>query len=239
MRAVAYVTAALLDRAGHSPDKQQRVASQQRVDLMTPIAKAWCTEVAQEVTTLGVQVHGGMGFIEDTGSAQHFRDGRITTIYEGTTGIQAGDLVGRKILRDEGQGMRSLLDDIRAFEESMPDGDDRLVVLRRELNSGREALSEVTDWLLASAKTDEDAAGSASVNLLMLMGTVIGGWQMARAATLATEKLDSGAADSSFYETKLTTSRFYAEHIMPRVRAYRDAVVAGSENIMALSEQQF
>jgi alkylation response protein AidB-like acyl-CoA dehydrogenase len=239
MRAVAYVTAALLDKSGHSPDKQQRQASQQRVDLMTPIAKAWCTEVAQEVTTLGVQVHGGMGFIEDTGSAQHYRDGRITTIYEGTTGIQAGDLVGRKILRDEGQGMRSLLDDIRAFEDSMPDGDDRLAVLRRELKSGREALGEVTDWLLESAKTDENAAGSVSVNLLMLMGTVIGGWQMARAATLATGKLDSGAADSSFYETKLTTARFYAEQIMPRVRAYRDAVTAGSENIMALSEQQF
>jgi acyl-CoA dehydrogenase len=239
MRAVAYVTAMLLDQAGHSPDKQQREASQQRVDLMTPIAKAWCTEVAQEVTTLGVQVHGGMGFIEDTGSAQHYRDGRITTIYEGTTGIQAGDLVGRKILRDKGQGMHSLLDDIRAFEESMPDDDDRLAVLRRELKSGREALAEVTDWLLESAKTDVDAAGSVSVNLLMLMGTVIGGWQMARAAVLAIEKLDGGAADSSFYETKLTTARFYAEQIMPRVRAYRDAVVAGSENIMSLSEQQF
>lgn len=239
MRAVAYITGALLDRAAHAPADEDRQLSQQRVDLLTPIAKAWCTEIAQEVTTLGLQVHGGMGYIEDTGSAQHFRDGRITTIYEGTTGIQASDLVGRKILRDEGQAMRSLLNDIRAFEETLPADDERLAVLRRELTSGREALAEVTDWILARAPTDDNVAGSVSVNLLMLMGTVIAGWHMARAAVASIEKLESGTADNSFYESKLVTARFYAEQVMPRVRAYRDAVIAGSENIMALGEHQF
>jgi alkylation response protein AidB-like acyl-CoA dehydrogenase len=239
MRAVAYITGALLDRAAHAPADEDRQLSQQRVDLLTPIAKAWCTEIAQEVTTLGLQVHGGMGYIEDTGSAQHFRDGRITTIYEGTTGIQASDLVGRKILRDEGQAMRSLLNDIRAFEETLPADDERLAVLRRELTRGREALAEVTDWILARAPTDDNVAGSVSVNLLMLMGTVIAGWHMARAAVASIEKLESGTADNSFYESKLVTARFYAEQVMPRVRAYRDAVIAGSENIMALGEHQF
>jgi alkylation response protein AidB-like acyl-CoA dehydrogenase len=239
MRAVAYITGALLDRAAHAPADEDRQLSQQRVDLLTPIAKAWCTEIAQEVTTLGLQVHGGMGYIEDTGSAQHFRDGRITTIYEGTTGIQASDLVGRKILGDEGQAMRSLLNDIRAFEETLPADDERLAVLRRELTRGREALAEVTDWILARAPTDDNVAGSVSVNLLMLMGTVIAGWHMARAAVASIEKLESGTADNSFYESKLVTARFYAEQVMPRVRAYRDAVIAGSENIMALGEHQF
>jgi len=239
MRAVAYITGAYLDRAAHALDKEDRNSSQQRVDLLTPIAKAWCTEVAQEVTTLGLQVHGGMGYIEDTGSAQHFRDGRITTIYEGTTGIQASDLVGRKILRDEGQAMRSLLADIQIFEETMSTSDDRLAALHRELKSGREALAEVTDWILAAAPDDSNAAGSVSVNLLMLMGTVIAGWHMARAAVAAIEKLESATSDSSFYEAKLVTTRFYAEQVMPRVRAYRDAVVSGSENTMALKEHQF
>ncbi|MGI9265071.1 MAG: acyl-CoA dehydrogenase [Gammaproteobacteria bacterium] len=239
MRSVAYITGAFLDRAGHAPEEGDRQLSQQRVDLLTPIAKAWCTEVAQEVTTLGLQVHGGMGYIEDTGSAQHFRDGRITTIYEGTTGIQASDLVGRKILRDEGQAMRSLLGDIRAFEKTMPTDDERLAILRRELTSGREALADVTDWILTNAPSDRNAAGSVSVNLLMLMGTVIAGWHMARAAISAIKKLDGGTTEGSFYETKLVTARFYAEQVMPRIRAYRDAVVSGSESTMALEEHQF
>jgi alkylation response protein AidB-like acyl-CoA dehydrogenase len=238
MRAVAYVTGALLDRAAGALDEAERADCKVRVDLMTPIAKAWCTEVAQEVTTLGLQVHGGMGYIEETGCAQHFRDGRITTIYEGTTGIQAGDLVGRKTIRDGGDAMRALLEDIAAFEGSMPE-DDRLQVVKATLTAGRMALSDATEWLLEAAGSDDSAAGSVSVNYLMLMGTVVGGWQMARAAVAAVSRLDAGAADREFYATKLITSRFYAEHVMPRTAAYRDSVMAGSETIMALSEQSF
>jgi len=239
MRAVAYMTAAALDHSHHAPDTDERASFQTRVDLLTPVVKAWSTEVAQEVTTLGVQVHGGMGYVEETGCAQYFRDGRIITIYEGTTGIQANDLVGRKIIRDSGQGMRDLLADFEAVESQLDAAGEVCVSVKVALAEGRVALARATDWLLETFKNDVHAPGSAAVNLLMLMGTVVGGWQLARAALVANDKLKTNDGDAKFYQSKLTTARFYAEHVMPRSSGYLAAVLAGSESIMALDDEYF
>ncbi len=239
MRAVAYLTAAALDQSHSAPDAAERARFQTRVDLLTPVVKAWSTEVAQEVTTLGVQVHGGMGYIEETGAAQFFRDGRIITIYEGTTGIQANDLVGRKIVRDGGQAMRDLLTDIETVESALDGAGEACAGIKGALSEGRAALARATDWLLETHPNDVHAAGSAAVNLLMLMGTVVGGWQMARAALAAHAKLESNEGDAKFYQSKLITARFYAEHVLPRSGSYLAAVLAGSESIMALDDEYF
>ncbi len=239
MRAVAYLTAAALDHSHHAPDADERAGFLTRVDLLTPVVKAWSTEVAQEVTTLGVQVHGGMGYVEETGCAQYFRDGRIITIYEGTTGIQANDLVGRKIIRDGGQGMRGLLADIEAFESQLDAAGEVCVAIKAALIEGRVALARGSDWLLQTYANDMYAPGAVAVNLLMLMGTVVGGWQMGRAALVAHDKLQRNEGDATFYQSKLTTARFYAEHVMPRAAAYLAAVLAGSESIMALDDEYF
>jgi alkylation response protein AidB-like acyl-CoA dehydrogenase len=239
MRAVAYVTAAIFDHAHYTEDGEAQARYQARLDLLTPVAKAWCTEVAQEVTTLGVQIHGGMGYVEDTGCAQHFRDGRIITIYEGTTGIQANDLVGRKILRDGGQAMRLLLEEIEQFESQLAAAGSSLKLFVDTLAEGREAMSGATEWILEHAQHDIHAAGAVAVNLLMLMGTVVGGWQLARGAYVAQEKLDAGSHDVGFYRAKLATARFYAEQVMPRVRTYLAVVLSGSDAVMALDEAQF
>lgn len=234
MRCLAYITAAALDRSHRSEGTEQRAANQALLDLLTPVVKGWCTEVAQEVTTLGVQIHGGMGFIEETGVSQHFRDARITTIYEGTTGIQAADLVGRKILRDGGATMRSLLQNLDDFATQVEADNQRLGRVARELKQAGRKLAEATNWMIEQAVSNPDLPGSVSVNFLMLTGTVLGGWQMARAAVIAQQRLDAGHSDSRFYQSKMVFAHFYAEQIMPRTKAYLDAVLAGTENIMEL-----
>ena len=233
MRALAYVTAAMLDFMRRAP---QRAAHSERFALLTPIVKAWCTELAQEITSLGVQVHGGMGYIEETGAAQHFRDARITSIYEGTNGIQAQDLVGRKIIRDNGRAIRELLSEIRQTIAELSATDANQAVIRRALDDATDKLAQTTDWLLQNHQDDPDAAGSAAVNFLMLAGYVCGGWQMARAAMIAAQKSSS---DADFYHGKIVTARFYAEHYLPRSNGHFSAVCAGSNSIMALDSELF
>ena len=219
-------------------DKEERATAGARAALLTPIIKGWLTEVAQELTCLGVQVHGGMGFVEETGAAQHMRDARILTIYEGTTGIQANDLVGRKILFDEGKAMREWIEEMRSLDAELAGSDD-LTPLRDALSKGLDDLAAAVKWLLDNAPGDQNAPGAASVNLLMLAGTVAGGWQMARASLAAKQRLADGDPDSAFYEGKLMTALFYATHILPRSSSYCQAAVSGSEVIMALPEESF
>ncbi len=238
MRSLTYVTAAELDKSLHDDDAEQRASSQNRLELLTPVTKAWCTEVAQEVTTLGVQIHGGMGFIEETGAAQHFRDARIITIYEGTTGIQALDLVGRKILRDGGEAMHSLLAELEIIESKLDKSNRHLNQIAGSMSEGRQMLKQATEWMLEHAVTDPNLSGSVSVNFLMLTGTVLGGWQMARAALVAQQKLDVGDTDTDFYHAKMVFTRFYFEQVMPRAKAYFDAVTAGVETVMELPAEQ-
>ena len=234
MRAVAYVTAASLDYMNRSPDGGNH---SERFALLTPVVKAWSTELAQEITSLGVQVHGGMGYIEETGAAQHFRDARITSIYEGTSGIQAQDLVGRKIIRDDGKAIRELIGEIRQTTAQLSDADADQAVIKRALDDATGNLAQATDWLLSNYRDDPDAPGSVAVNFLMLMGYVCGGWQMARAAMIAAEKSASGGDD--FYRSKIVTARFYAEHYLPRSAGHFPAIRAGSGSIMALDAEQF
>jgi len=237
-RAVGYLTAASLDHARHARKADVRHVHELPLGLLTPIFKAWATELAQEVTSLGVQVHGGMGYIEDTGAAQHLRDARIATIYEGTTGIQAKDLVERKVLADGGRAARALLAEISS-PQIEPAAESALGRIQKVLRDGVNATTAALDWVLQHATTEAHAASAVGVNLTLLFGTVLGGWQSSRAADAAQRRLQDGVGDPAFNRAKIATAQFYAEHVMPRAHALARTIVTGSSSIMALDEDQF
>ena len=240
MRAIATLASAHLDKALLHPDKGERANSQALFDLLTPVVKGWCTEQSIEIASLGVQVHGGMGFVEETGAAQYLRDARITTIYEGTTGIQANDLVGRKVAYEKGATIKVVIAQMRSVANELNKvSHPGLAVIHKSLTEGIDALVESTDWLLATYPSNIKAASAGAVPFLKLFGTVAGGWQMARAALIAKKRLDEETADFDFYRAKLGTARFYAEHILPLAQAYRHEVVDGSTSVLALEEAQF
>lgn len=241
MRAVAAAAAEALDHALASPDAEAKRRGQAKFDLLTPVVKGWCTEMSIEIASLGVQVHGGMGFVEETGAAQHLRDARITSIYEGTTGIQANDLIGRKLAFEKGVTARAVIEEIRAIDAELAQHPSHpaLSALRSALRSGVDALTEATEWLLANYSANPKGAAAGAVPYLKLWGTVAGGWQMARAALIAKRQLDGGSAEYDFYRAKLATARFYGEHILPLALAYRTAIVTGAESVLALEEAQF
>jgi len=230
MRALAYTTAAALDFAQRHPDKELRKKHQAFVDLMIPVVKGWCTETGIEVASLGVQVHGGMGFVEETGAAQYLRDARITTIYEGTTGIQAMDLVGRKIAREGGATAKAWLAELKKLDAKLANHPE----IRKGLSEGAKAVEDSVDFIVGSKDPRAQFAGA--VPFLKLMGIVAGGWQMARAA-LAAEK--NVSEDKAFYEAKIATVRFYADHVLVQAPGLRNTVVNGAAGVMALSEEQF
>ncbi|HSD42280.1 MAG TPA: acyl-CoA dehydrogenase [Burkholderiales bacterium] len=238
-RALAYVTAAAIDKAHHHPDREVRARHQAFVDLMIPVVKGWSTESAIEVASTGIQVHGGMGFIEETGAAQYLRDARITTIFEGTTGIQSIDLVGRKIARDGGATAQAVLAEWRQLEgelERSPDPD--LKAVRRQFGAGIRAAADCVAFVVAGR--DPTAVLAGAVPFLKLMGIVAGGWQLARAALAAERKLaDGGSTDRSFLAATIATARFYADHVLGHAPALRDTVVEGGAAVMALSGEQF
>jgi 3-(methylsulfanyl)propanoyl-CoA dehydrogenase len=240
MRAVAYLAAAALDKATRHPDEVERGRNQALVDLLIPIVKGWSTELAVEIASTGVQVHGGMGFVEETGAAQYLRDARITTIYEGTTGIQANDLVGRKIAREKGATARAVMAEMRRFCEKLSGSQDvDSQAIRASLTSGVDALGEATEWLVANHDSNPKAVYAGAVPYLKLFGTVAGGWQMARAAAIARKKLDSGDADRAFYQAKIATARFYADCVLPQALGLGHAVTHGGPAVLALEEAQF
>jgi 3-(methylthio)propanoyl-CoA dehydrogenase len=240
MRALSAAACTALDIAHRHPDRDQRLRHQSLFDLLTPVVKGWCTEQSIEVASTGVQVHGGMGFVEETGAAQHLRDARITTIYEGTTGIQANDLVGRKVAAEKGMTAKAVIAEMRAFDKELAGSNDAaLGVIRRALAEGVAALSEATDWLLETYPYNAKAALAGAVPYLKLWGTVAGGWQLARGALIAKRRLDEGSNDFDFYRGKIATARFFAEHILPQAHAHRHAIVNGSASVLALEEAQF
>ena len=238
MRGLAYESSAEIDRSRLASDAGVRAQAAARVELYTPIVKGWLTELAQELTSYGIQIHGGMGYVEETGSAQHYRDARITTIYEGTTGIQGNDLVGRKTLANDGKVLADLLRDIQSTAEQLG-GVGELESLGLALQKAVAEAAEARQWLLDNAAGDEAVAGGAAVNLLMLLGYLCGGWIMGRAALRAVEKIAADEGDRAFLEAKIVTARFYCEHLLPRAEAYLSSVLAGSESMMALREEQF
>ena len=238
-RALALVTAAAYDTAHAHPDPEVRRHNQLFYEFMVPLVKGYSTEMSLEVASLGVQVHGGMGFIEETGAAQYYRDARILTIYEGTTAIQANDLVGRKTLRDGGATAKALARQVAATEAQLAGRpSDAARATARRLKAAREAFEQVVDFIVAQGKGEPNAAFAGSVPYLMLAGNLMVGWQSARALMVAEDKLAAGE-DSAFMAAKAATARFYAEHLLVRASAQRDAIVDGAASVMALAEEAF
>ncbi|MDQ2680779.1 MAG: acyl-CoA dehydrogenase [Candidatus Eremiobacteraeota bacterium] len=238
MRALSYVTAASLDYAHKHPDEKVRKQHKAFVELMIPVVKAWCTETACEVASTAMQVFGGMGYVEETGIAQQYRDVRITTIYEGTTGIQALDLVGRKLIRDMGATATVVIKEMQTFAQTLADSDDpALKSIADSLGKGIAALAETSQWIGMSAMGDLHKAFACSVPYLKLWGVVAAGWQMARAAEIATKKLDGG--DGDFYAAKLVTARFYATHVLTQAAWLKRQIIDGAGDVMTLPESAY
>ena len=239
-RAATYYTAGLLDRAHASSDAEERKRALYMAELMIPIVKGGGTEMAIEVTSLGIQIHGGMGFIEETGAAQYWRDSRITTIYEGTTGIQANDLVFRKLMRDQGATARILFGEIaatvRALSES-PRAD--LQGIGKRLGAGLKAWGESTEWLAANAKSGLSGVLTAAVPYLDIAVAVTGGWLMGKAALAAAGYLERGEGDLSFYKAKLASAAFYADQVLPLAQARAATVMAGDAALAELGDELF
>ena len=232
MRVLVYVNTLELDLSeddqGHS----------QRADLLTPITKGWCSELCQEITSIGLQIHGGMGYIEETGAAQHFRDSRITTIYEGTTGIQANDLISRKVIRDQGKELRRLIAEISTEIKALDSNEQRLQLIKEYMIHSIAMIEKSLDYILQEHPKDPFLAGSVSYNFLMMMGTFMGGWVASRSAALAIMNLKN-TEDSEFYEAKLVSSTFFIEQCLPLVDSYSKSLMSGSVSTMTLAEDQF
>jgi alkylation response protein AidB-like acyl-CoA dehydrogenase len=235
MRALAYVVAAAQDHAHDNPDAAARQQGQAFADLMIPVVKGWSTESAIDIASLGVQVHGGMGFIEETGAAQHLRDARITTIYEGTTAIQANDLIGRKIARDKGATIIAMIADMRAAAAQL-DGD--LAAIGARQAAAIDALEKAVVWLVASFAGEPKAAHAGAVPFLHLLGIVAGGWQMGRAAVIARARITAGDGDP-FWPAKLATSRFFADHFLTQAAGLAESIVAGAAGALAIADDSF
>ena len=238
-RAMSSVAAAAYDAAHHHPDAEVRKQNQTFYEFMVPLVKGYSTEMSLEVTDLGVQVHGGMGFIEETGAAQYYRDAKILTIYEGTSAIQANDLVGRKTARDGGQTAKAIAAQIEATEKELAAGSADAQAVARRLKAARQAFIDVVDFIAAQAKADPNAAYAGSVPYLMLAGNLVAGWQLGRALLVAEKALAGGSNDAGFMKAKIATARFYADHILTRAPGTRDAIVEGADSVMALPMDAF
>jgi alkylation response protein AidB-like acyl-CoA dehydrogenase len=226
MRALAYYTASMSDRGRHHPDAGERFRAQRRAELLIPVVKAWCSDLAVAVASTGIQVHGGMGYVEETGAAQYLRDARITPIYEGTNGIQAQDLVGRKLKRDDGEAAAALVGEIKATVTALQQvGSADLTAIAAMLREGLAALERASSYL-TEAEAAEAAAGSSPY--LTLLGTVSAGWLMARQALAAQRRRGANGDDAAFLATKLLTTKFYAEHFLALAPGYLPGVIAGA-----------
>jgi hypothetical protein len=223
-RSLVYANAEGIDLARHAPDADARTAAQELVDLLIPVTKAWCTDMGTELASLGVQIHGGMGFIEETGIAQRYRDIRIAAIYEGTNGIQAMDLVGRKLPMRAGGVVEDFLQQLEAIDPDLGDAYPNAVA----------ALRAATTWILTNGATEPNDALAAATPYLRMFGIVVGGWVMARQA-IAARRL---GLDDSYDAAKLETARFYIEELLPQVHGLMGAITAGSDRLFALTAEQ-
>ncbi|MEI7784605.1 MAG: acyl-CoA dehydrogenase, partial [Betaproteobacteria bacterium] len=241
-RAMAAVAAAAYDASHHHPDEQVRQHNQAFYEFMVPLVKGYSTEMSIDVASLGVQVHGGMGFIEETGAAQYYRDAKILTIYEGTTAIQANDLIGRKTARDGGRTAKALAAQIEATEGLLRQGSAQAQAVAKRLGAARQAFLDVVDFVCAGAKASPNAVYAGSVPYLMLAGNLVAGWQMGRALLAAEQLLGSGEGEdfgAAFLQAKITTARFYADHILSKAPGQRDAIVEGADCVTELALESF
>jgi hypothetical protein len=238
-RAMASVAASAYDAAHHHPDAEVRKPNQAFYEFMVPLIKGYSTEMSLEVTSLAVQVHGGMGFIEETGVAQYYRDAKILTIYEGTTAIQANDLVGRKTARDGGQTAKGIATQIETTEaELLKSGTADAVAMAKRLKAAREAFLDVVNFVAGNTKASPNAVFAGSVPYLMLAGNLMAGWQLGRSLLVAQEQLAAGT-DAAFMQAKITTARFYADHILVKAAGLRDSIVDGADSVTALPLDAF
>lgn len=233
-RAMAAYTAGWQDLALHGETSETRAEAATLHEFLVPLVKGFCTEMSVEIASAGVQVHGGMGFIEETGAAQHYRDARILPIYEGTTAIQANDLIGRKVLRDHGATARLVATMIEQTEQDLRQGSDVAQVIANRLSRSRTGFQTVVDYLLETGKQDVNAAFAGGVPFLMLAGNLIAGWQLARLALAAEKALESGD-DPVFMTAKIATARFYADHVLPDTEAQRDRIVLGAASLLGMA----
>jgi len=236
MRGLTYDGAYAHDFRVNGSSEEEREFYENRFALLTPLVKAWCTELVNEVTSLGIQVHGGMGFIEETGAAQHYRDARIAAIYEGTNGIQANDLLGRKVLKDQGAAMRSYIAEIFQTAESLK-GNPEFKTISEMLEDAAKNLEKTTNFVIENAKLGQSFVGAVAFNFLMLMGYVSGAWYMARSGEQVV--LHSGDIDKEFLSRKLSSVKFYFAQLLPRHKSYMDAVVNGAEIGLSINESHF
>ncbi len=238
-RAMAMVGAAAYDTAHHHPDAAVAKQAQAFYEFLVPLIKGFSTENSVEVTSLGVQVHGGMGFIEETGAAQYYRDSRILPIYEGTTAIQANDLVGRKTARDGGATAKAVAAQIAETEAQLnARSSEAGKKLAKQLKAARESFLQVVDFVVANVKSNPNAVFSGSVPYLMLTGNLVSGWQMAR-ALMAAEDLLAAGEDAEFMAAKIATARFYGDHILARIASLRDTILEGGESVTAMPVDAF
>ena len=238
-RAMALVAAAAFDAAHAHPDAEVRKQNQAFYEFMVPLVKGFSTEMSLEVASLGVQVHGGMGFIEETGAAQHYRDAKILTIYEGTTAIQANDLIGRKTARDGGGVARAIAAQIEATEGQLAaSGTAHAAAMQRRLAAARQAFLDVVGFVAGQTKASPNAVFAGSVPYLLLAGNLVAGWQMARALLVAEQRLAEGV-DAEFMRSKITTARFYADHILSKIPGLRDSIVEGAPGVTEMAVEAF
>jgi hypothetical protein len=239
MRSLAGVVAEATDHARANPDAPARQQAQRFMSLLIPVVKGWSTESAVTLTSLGLQIHGGMGFIEETGAAQYLRDARITPIYEGTTGIQANDLVGRKILRDGGQAAFDLIAAMSQLKVELSRSHNaHLAALARSLERGIQSLDQAVRFVVERGREHIHVAQAGAEPLLQLFGVVAGGWQLARGALAAERRLQQRQGDLQFYETRILTARFYADSVLPRASGLAHAVIHGADSILGLADEQ-
>ena len=238
-RAMALVAASAFDAAHAHPEPEVRKDNQAFYEFLVPLVKGLSTEMSLDVASLGVQVHGGMGFIEETGAAQYLRDAKILTIYEGTTAIQANDLVGRKTARDGGAMARAIAQRVESTEAELASrGSAAAKAMAHRLRAARQAFLDVVSFVVERSRTEPNAVYAGSVPYLMLTGTMIAGWQMARALMVAEDRLAEGA-DEAFMRAKISTCRFYADHLLPRTSAWRDAIVDGAAPVQEMALEAF
>jgi alkylation response protein AidB-like acyl-CoA dehydrogenase len=238
-RAMATTAAAAYDASHHHPDAEVRKQNAAFYEFMVPLVKGYSTEMSLEVTSLGVQVHGGMGFIEETGAAQYYRDAKILTIYEGTTAIQANDLVGRKTARDGGQTAKALAAQVAQTESELAaSGNADAQAVAKRLKAAREAFVDVVDFVAGNTKAHPNDVFAGSVPYLMLAGNLMAGWQMGRALLVALTP-EAQAQDAAFMTAKVTTARFYADHILSKAPGIRDSIVEGAGSVTAMALDAF
>ena len=236
MRGLTYDGAYAHDFRVNGSSQEEREFYQDRFALLTPLVKAWCTELVNEVTSLGIQVHGGMGFIEETGAAQHYRDARIAAIYEGTNGIQANDLLGRKVLKDQGAAMRSYIAEVLQTSETLKSNSE-FKKIAEMLEEAATNLETTTNFVIENSKLGQNFVGGVAFNFLMMMGYVSGSWYMARSAERALVVAHDG--DNEFINRKLASVRFYFAQLLPRYKGYMDAVINGADIGFSMNESNF